>query len=115
MLSGSCQVTYPPFPHTSFTLTKEQRRMNQFISKDLYISSYLYSAGCTLHSHTRIDGITMFSFERTKELEQLLEAYFSMNPSVNPLKYDQAMRTLRTLAMGAKSRHENTLASRVAA
>jgi len=89
--------------------------MTKFVSKDLYISSYLYSAGCKLLSHARIEGITMFSFERTKELERLLEAYFSMTPSVNPLKYDQAMRTLRTLAMGPKSSGENTLHGRVAA
>jgi hypothetical protein len=89
--------------------------MNHFISKDLYLSSYLSSSGCKLLSHTRVEGITMFSFDRTKELEQLLEKYFSMTPSVNPLKYDQAMRTLRTLAMGPKSRNEYTLSSRVAA
>ena len=88
--------------------------MNHFVSKDLYISSYLCSAGCKLLSHTRVDGITMFSFERTKELERLLEAYFSMTPSVNPLKYDQAMRTLRTLTMGPKSNSENALHGRVA-
>jgi hypothetical protein len=89
--------------------------MNQFVSKDLYISSYLYSANCKLLSHARIDGITMFSFERTKELERLLEAYFSMSPSVNPLKYDVAIRTLRALAMGPKASIENTLHGRVAA
>ena len=91
------------------------KHMNHFVSKDLYICSYLYSANCKLLSHARADGITMFAFERTKELERLLEAYFSMTPSVNPLKYDQAMRTLRALAMGPKSHHENTLSSRVAA
>ena len=57
----------------------------------------------------------MFSFERTEELERLVEAYFSLNASVNPIKYDEAMKTLRTLAMGPKSRHENTLPSFVAA
>jgi hypothetical protein len=62
----------------------------------------------------RIDGITMFSFERTKELEQLVGAYFSLNASVNPIKYDEAMKTLRNLAIGPKSRQENAFHSRVA-
>jgi len=88
--------------------------MNDFISKDLYLSSYLSSSGCRLISHTRIDGITMFSFERTKELERLVEAHFSLNASVNPIKYDEAMKTLRTLAIGPKSRYENALPSLVA-
>jgi len=89
--------------------------MNDFISKDLYLSSYLSSSGCRLISHTRIDGITMFSFERTKDLERLVEAYFSLNASVNPIKYDEAIKVLRTLAIGPKSRCENTFHSRVTA
>ena len=89
--------------------------MNHFISKDLYLASYLSSSGCKLHSHTRVDGITMFSFERTKELERLVEAYFSLNASVNPIKYDEAMKALRNLAMGPKPRQENTLPSRMTA
>jgi len=89
--------------------------MNNFISKDLYLSSYLSSSGCRLLSHTRIDGITMFSFERTKDLERLVEAYFSLNASVNPIKYDEAMKTLRTLAIGPKYRYESSLPSRVTA
>jgi len=56
----------------------------------------------------------MFSFERTKELERLVEAHFSLNASVNPIKYDEAMKTLRTLAIGPKSRYENALPSLVA-
>jgi hypothetical protein len=89
--------------------------MNDFISKDLYLSSYLSSSGCRLISHTRIDGITMFSFERTMELERLVDAYFSLNASVNPIKYDEAMKTLRTLAIGPKARYENAFHSRVTA
>jgi hypothetical protein len=117
MLIDACNLTYLPFVHSRFSpLTKEYERMNHFISKDLYLSSYLNSSGCRLVSHTRVDGITMFSFERTEELERLVEAYFSLDASVNPIKYDEAMKTLRTLAMGPKSRHENTFPpSRVAA
>jgi hypothetical protein len=89
--------------------------MNHFITKDLYLSSYLVSSGCPLESHNRIDGITIFSFDRTRELELLVESYFSLKASVNPIKYDEAMKLLRNLAMGPKPRHENTLSSRVAA
>lgn len=89
--------------------------MNDFISKDLYLSSYLCSSGCELKSHVRVDGITMFCFARTKDLVRLVEAYFSLNASVNPIKYDEAMKTLRTLAMGPKHRNENPLPSRVTA
>jgi hypothetical protein len=88
--------------------------MNNFISKDLYLSSYLSSSGCRLISHARIDGVTMFSFARTKELDRLVDAYFSLNASVNPIKYDEAMKALRTLAMGPKSRYESSLPSQVA-
>lgn len=88
--------------------------MKHFLSKDLYLSSYLHCSNCELESYNRINGVTMFSFARTPELERLVESYFSSNPSVNPIKYDRAVSTLRTLAMGPKPRHENTLPSRVA-
>ena len=88
--------------------------MNQFVSKDLYLSSYLMCLGCRLQSHVRIDGVTMFSFERTKELEQYVEAYFSLDASVNPIKYDEAMKALRILVLGPKPRHQSTLLSRAA-
>lgn len=88
--------------------------MSLFISKDLYLSSYLCSSGCHLESHKSDDGVTLFCFARTKELERLVEAYFSLSASVNPIKYDEAIKTLRNIARGPKVRHENTLPSRVA-
>jgi hypothetical protein len=88
--------------------------MKHFLSKDLYLSSYLHRSNCALESYNRINGVTIFSFARTPELERLVESYFSSDPSVNPIKYDRAMSTLRTLAMGPKPRYESTLSSRMA-
>ncbi len=89
--------------------------MNEFVTKDLYLSSYLYCSGCKLTSHERVDGIAMFSFVRTADLENLVGKYFSAQASVNPLKYDEAMKVLRNLILGPKHKYENILPSRVTA
>lgn len=89
--------------------------MNEFVTKDLYLSSYLLCSACELKSHERVDGIAMFSFVRTADLEDLVSKYFSAKASVNPLKYDEAMKTLRNLIMGPKPAYERTLSSRVTA
>ena len=88
--------------------------MTYFLTKDLYLSSYLHSSGCHLESHSKVDGITIFSFLKTRELEKLVELYFSLKATVNPIKYDEAMRILRTLALGPKPRHESALPARLA-
>ncbi len=89
--------------------------MNEFMTKDLYLSSYLLSSGCELKSHDRINGITMFSFIRSSELDELVREYFSSRAMVNPLKYDEAMKALRNMILGPKPTYERTLSSRVTA
>ncbi len=89
--------------------------MNEFVTKDLYLSSYLLSSGCELKTHERANGITMFIFARTHDLDQLIGIYFSEQASVNPMKYDEAMKTLRNIAIGPKRTNERTLSSRVIA
>lgn len=77
--------------------------MNPFLTKDLYFASYLYCCGCELDSVSKKDGITMFVFDRTSRLSELVEIYFSRNALVDPIKYDEALKTLRNLALGPKS------------
>ncbi len=89
--------------------------MNDFVTKDLYLASYLLSSGCELRGHDRSHGITMFIFARTDELDELVRVYFSEQASVNPLRYDEAMKTLRNIAIGPKRTNERTLSSRVIA
>ena len=88
--------------------------MEQFVTKDLYLASYLVSSGCPLGSNIKEDGITMFRFARTDELEELVESYFSLKASVNPIRYDEAIKSLRNLTLGPKRRQESTLLSQVA-
>jgi hypothetical protein len=87
--------------------------MNEFITKDLYLASYLSSLNCERKGHERVNGVTTFVFIRTPELDEFVGKYFSSSASVNPLKYDEAMKTLRTIAMGPKHNNERTLSGRV--
>ena len=83
--------------------------MNHFLTKDLYISSYLISSGCPLVTHAQVDGVTMFSFARTDKLDELVESYFSLRALVNPVKYDEAIKSLRHLTMGPKQKNLSSL------
>ncbi len=89
--------------------------MNELVTKDLYLASYLQSLNCKLSGHSRVNGVTMFAFERTPELDELVGKYFSASASVNPLKYDEAMKTLRAIAMGPKHNDTRTLYDRAIA
>ena len=77
--------------------------MNPFLTKDLYFASYLYCCGCKLDTVSKKDGITMFVFDRTSKLGEFVESYFSRNALVDPIKYDEALKTLRDLTLGPKS------------
>ncbi len=89
--------------------------MNEFVTKDLYLASYLKSLNFDLSGYDRVNGVTMFAFVRTPELDTLVGKYFSSSASVNPLKYDEAMKTLRNIAIGPKRTNERTLSGRVTA
>jgi len=74
-----------------------------FITKDLYVASYLRASDCALEKTERKDNITFFCFQRTERLDELLSDYYSTSAVVNPLRYDEALRMLRTLSRGEKT------------
>ena len=88
--------------------------MEKFVTKDLYLASFLVSSGCSLESYMRADGIVRFSFNRNHDLDELVASYFSLKASVNPIRYDEAIKSLRNLTLGPKRQQEKTLLSQVA-
>ncbi len=72
--------------------------MNEFLSRELYLSSYVLCSGCELTSHERVNGIAMFAFGRTAAVERLVGKCFSAKASVNPLKSGEAMKVPLTLS-----------------
>ena len=66
-----------------------------FDTKDFYLSAYVIAAGEHLVQHERCDGVSNFTFPKTKRLVDLVNRYYSFNASINPLTYASACKNLK--------------------
>jgi len=64
---------------------------------DLYMAGYLLASGIPLQSHEKETGTTVFCFEQTDKLLQLVEDYFNLKATVNPLHYGSALKILKNI------------------
>lgn len=69
--------------------------MEIYQSKDFYLSAYLIAEGFQLYDHERSHGFTLFYFIETDQLKALVKQFYSLNASVEPIKYSQALRALK--------------------
>jgi Domain of unknown function (DUF5659) len=69
--------------------------MNIIKLKDFYLSAFLVANGFELLDQYRSHGYTTFFFEETEELNKLVKSYNSLKAVVEPVKYSQALRTLK--------------------
>jgi hypothetical protein len=67
----------------------------KFISKDFYLSAYLISSGFALKDHKREKGFTTFIFENSGKLQELVNQFYSLKAQTEPIKYSQAIRSLK--------------------
>jgi hypothetical protein len=66
-------------------------------TSDLYLAGYLMASGIPLKSNERESGTTIFYFEKTDKLLQLVEKYFNMQAVINPLHYGSALKILKNI------------------
>ena len=64
---------------------------------DLYLAGYLMASGIPLQSHDKEAGTTVFCFEQTDKLLQLVNDYFNMCAQINPLHYGSALKILKNI------------------
>ena len=79
--------------------------MTKYSTKDFYLSAYLLALGHRLANHKREDGITLFEFDDTKELDDNVSEYYSLTASVNPVSYGNSIRTLKTILHSNENEH----------
>ena len=78
--------------------------MQIYESKDFYLSSFLLSAGCNLiDTPVNNKGITTFMFEEDEILNNLIKEFYSLKASVEPTKYANAIKTLKSILHASKS------------
>jgi len=68
-----------------------------YSNEDFYLSAYLLTTGYKLIEHTRQKGLTTFVFESTDSIENAVNEYYSMNAKVEPMKYGNSIRSLKSI------------------
>jgi len=71
--------------------------MRNYSNQDFYLSAYLLTTGYKLIEHTRSQGLTTFTFESTNDIHDAVAEYYSMNAKVEPMKYGNSIRTLKSI------------------
>ena len=79
-------------------------------NRDFYFSAFLISRGCPLVGQSRENQTTtLFEFEETKQLYELVEKYYSMTASVEPMSFGAAIRSLKSVIHAANTYSERTI------
>ena len=78
--------------------------MNSYTNRDFYLSSYLIAVGEQLKSYHKTNGITTFEFDNSEKLQQLIQEYYSMQGSIEPMAFGSAIKNLKSVI------HSNTYA-----
>ena len=68
-----------------------------YSNEDFYLSAYLLTTGYRLIEHTRQKGLTTFVFESTNDIHDAVAEYYSMNAKVEPMKYGNSIRSLKSI------------------
>jgi hypothetical protein len=71
--------------------------MQTYSNADFYLSAYLLTKNYKLIEHTRTQGLTTFVFESTNDINDAVAEYYSMNAKVEPMKYGNSIRTLKSI------------------
>lgn len=67
------------------------------MSADFYFSAYLIANGFELLDQYRERGMTTFVFADSQELQNEVKKYFSFRTVIEPVKFGNAIRSLKTL------------------
>jgi uncharacterized protein (UPF0332 family) len=71
--------------------------MQTYSNSDFYLSAYLLTKNYKLIEHTRTKGMTTFVFESTNEIHDAVAEYYTMNATVEPMKYGNSIRALKSI------------------
>lgn len=71
--------------------------MKIYSSRDFYLSAFLMAGDILLYNHYRNGPITIFEFESTDKLRELVDSYYSDQAIVNPLRFGSSIRSLKSI------------------
>lgn len=66
-------------------------------TRDFYYAAFLVASGIKLHSHSKVNGSTLFNFMNDSRAQEANDSYFSMNATIEPMTYGLAMKSLKSV------------------
>ena len=69
--------------------------MKLFETKDFYLSGFLLCNRFLLIENNREQGFTVFSFQDSPELQQIVKKYYRSETTVDPVFYGMILRQLK--------------------
>ena len=68
-----------------------------YSTQDFYLSAFLNAKGHAVIDYERQRNVTYFQFEKTSELLMLVQQYFADSAVVNPVRYGNSIKSLKSL------------------
>jgi hypothetical protein len=82
--------------------SNQDNKPSLYKTPDLYLSAYLLTKGITLTGTERAEGRTLFLFQDTGEVKELLQQYYG-NALIPALSFKSSLRELKSLLHGGFS------------
>ncbi len=80
----------------------------KYNNKDFYLSAFLITSGCSLVGTVKENSVTtLFEFNDTAQLQNLIKQYYSMTATVEPMAYGAAIRSLKSVIHATNSNSNN--------
>lgn len=68
-----------------------------FTTHDLYLAGFLNASGFQLTGNSRVGNKVEFCYEQTDKLLQLVDDYYNMNATINPLLLSSQLKILKNI------------------
>jgi hypothetical protein len=81
--------------------------MKTYETKDFPLAAFLITSGIPLQAHSRNGKVSTFTFSDSRQLQNLINQYYSFQASVNPIAYANTFRNLKSIMYSEIKTNDN--------
>lgn len=86
-----------------FVLNNGDKKMQRYQTKDFYLAACIITSGMKMLSCERTKSFTIFNFEDTNELRNLVSDYYGMKYKVEAMSFSSNIRSLKSAIHSASN------------
>ena len=79
----------------------------EYSTQDFYFAAYMMHSNFILVNHYKEDGKTVFVFDKRKGIENIVDKYYQMQASIEPISYASKIRILKSLIHSSSYKYTN--------